>query len=584
MIADPLVGRTLDGRYRLDRLIGRGGMGAVYEAEHVGLDKRVAVKILSHLGDADAVARFEREAKAAAKVTHPNVVQIFDVGRDDDRTHFLVMELFEGRDLQTALGEEPIDASRAIGIAHQILDGLDAIHRAGLIHRDIKPGNVLAATRDGDDVVKLTDFGIAKSTRDPGEAITEAGKVVGTLQFMAPEQLMGGDVDHRADLYAVGLTLYAMLAGTLPFDTQTTNTIVATHLAGALTPLAEKRPDLPRPLVAAVTRALATSPSARFADASGFAAALEHESAGPTSQTVADRPSRPRPATDAARRRSRTRILAPIAIAFAVLVVAVPLVGALMTNHKPAAPLPAPPDARPPMSAIARAHQAEDAGDFELAIAQYQVAYADGSDASYLFRIAELEERLGRHSDAVTFFRRYLEASPNARDRDLVLARVAALGPAPAPVPSTGSASLGDNPFASRPAKKAAPAQHCVCDRTKPGRVQEFGALCRTLAKPRCRCVYGNGGVCPQPFVVANNVMTCQPDDSVRDSFHLEGTNGAACQGYDLMDNQLVTGTLECHRCIDEVRSFTGQPGDACTGFDPHTGEKLPGELVSCAP
>ncbi|HSD88323.1 MAG TPA: hypothetical protein VLB44_12435, partial [Kofleriaceae bacterium] len=106
----------------------------------------------------------------------------------------------------------------------------------------------------------------------------------------------------------------------------------------------------------------------------------------------------------------------------------------------------------------------------------------------------------------------------------------------------------------------------------------------RTLGPPRCRCLYGNTGVCPQPFATVNNVMVCQPDDNVRNSFHLEGTNGAACQGYDALDNQLVTATLECNRCIDERRNFIGHPGDVCTGFDPYTGEKLPGELVSCGP
>lgn len=579
MATDPLVGRTLDGRYRLDRLIGRGGMGAVYEAEHVGLDKRVAVKVLSHLGDADAVARFEREAKAAAKVTHPNVVQIFDVGRDDDDTDFLVMELFDGSDLRTALGDEPIEASRAIGIAHQILDGLDAIHRAGLIHRDIKPANILLATRDGDDIVKLTDFGIAKSVRDPSEAITEAGKVVGTLQFMAPEQLMGGEVDHRADLYAVGLTLYAMLAGKAPFDTQTTKTIVATHLAGSLPPLAEKRPDLPRPLVAAVTRALATSPGRRFADASGFAAALEHESAA-TSDTVVERPSRPsvdRPEAGEPARRSRTRIIAPIAIGFAVLVAAVPFVGTLLTDHEHVAVAPAPPDARPPMSAIARAHQAENAGDFELAIAQYQVAYADSSDASYLYRIAELEERLGRPDDAVRFFKRYLDASPKATDRAVVLARIERLQAKDVPA----DAGVIDAP--KQAAKDLRPLETCVCNRSKPGRESALGSLCRKLEPSKCRCVHDNSGVCPHPFEQADGYPQCLPDDHARDAYRLDGKPGAPCQGYEGAENKLVTGALECHHCsLGGVSTFQGHAGDPCTGFDPFTTEKLPGRL-SCA-
>src|ERR1700733_7149054 len=184
---DPLIGQTIDGRYFVRRWLGRGGMGTVYEADHVGLDKRVAIKFLSHDdADRDASARFRREARAASRVIHEHVVQIFDVGSDAGRD-YIVMEFLDGRDLRQQLaGAGPLDPMRAIAIARQMLYGLHAIHEAGIIHRDIKPANVLLTTRD--DVVKIMDFGISKSIH-VAETLTGTGKVIGTPQYMAPEQL-----------------------------------------------------------------------------------------------------------------------------------------------------------------------------------------------------------------------------------------------------------------------------------------------------------------------------------------------------------------------------------------------------------
>ncbi len=294
---DPLIGQTLDGRYFVRRLLGRGGMGAVYEADHVGLDKRVAIKFLAYgNGDRDASARFRLEARAASRVIHDHVVQIFDIGSDAGRD-FIVMEYLDGRDLRQELaGAGPIDAKRAAAIGRQMLLGLHAIHEAGIIHRDIKPSNVLLTTRGGDrDYVKIMDFGISKSLH-VAETLTGTGNIVGTPQYMAPEQLAGGDADRRSDVYAAGLTLFAMLVGDAPFA-GSTRAVAALHLNQPPPSLDDVRPGLPPRLVAAVERALAKAPDARFYDALEFAEALDGDDSG------AKRP----PRTDAAPTRSERK-------------------------------------------------------------------------------------------------------------------------------------------------------------------------------------------------------------------------------------------------------------------------------------
>jgi serine/threonine protein kinase len=273
-----VIGTTIDGRYQVRRLLGRGGMGVVYEAHHLGLDRTVALKILEHTGvDRDLVTRFRREARAASRIVHPNVVQIFDVGSADG-IDYIAMEYVEGEDLGRILRDGgPLEPARAIAVTRQLLDGLQAIHDGGIIHRDIKPGNViLTAREDGTEVVKIMDFGIAKSI-NASVALTAPGHAIGTANYMAPEQVLGGAIDHRADLYAAGITLYAMLVGEEPFGGATFTRVARKQLTDDIPSLDEVRPDLPRALVAAVTRAVAKSPSARFPDALAFAAALDRE-------------------------------------------------------------------------------------------------------------------------------------------------------------------------------------------------------------------------------------------------------------------------------------------------------------------
>ncbi|HEV8549185.1 MAG TPA: serine/threonine-protein kinase, partial [Polyangiaceae bacterium] len=216
--ADPLVGTLLAERYRVVALLGSGGMGAVYRAEHVHMKKPVAVKILHrHMTtNQEVVARFEREAVAAGRIEHPNVAAATDFGRLADGSFYLVLEYVEGKSLGLAMDEGPMPPARALGIVRQIAGGLAAAHAAGIVHRDLKPDNVLLVERDGvRDIVKVLDFGIAKVHLEEGSGhrpLTQIGTIFGTPQYMSPEQGQGHTVDARSDLYALGVLAYEMLA------------------------------------------------------------------------------------------------------------------------------------------------------------------------------------------------------------------------------------------------------------------------------------------------------------------------------------------------------------------------------------
>jgi serine/threonine-protein kinase len=219
-----LLGQLIAERYRVEELLGEGGMGAVYRATHIQLQKSVALKVLHpHLTQVDeAVARFEREAVASARIEHANVVNATDFGRLEDGAFFLVLEYVKGQSLRELLDRGPLPEPRALHIARQITQALSAAHAQGIVHRDLKPDNVMLIEKDGDaDFVKVLDFGIAKvsSARETkAPTLTRFGAVFGTPQYMAPEQAAGRTVDGRADLYAVGIILHEMLSGRAPFD------------------------------------------------------------------------------------------------------------------------------------------------------------------------------------------------------------------------------------------------------------------------------------------------------------------------------------------------------------------------------
>jgi serine/threonine protein kinase len=258
------------GRYRIDEQLGRGGMGTVFAGHDLRLDRDVAVKVLRDdlAHDPALRRRFEREARSAARVAHPHAVAIYDTGEDSDHDAFIVMERLSGRTLGHELAAGPLTDARLREVAGQVLGALAAAHGEGIVHRDVKPGNILLAD---DTSVKVGDFGIA-TTLEGGD--TSTAVPLGTPAYTAPERLRGLAATPRSDLYSLGVVLYEAAAGVRPFRGEGASAVAEAVVAGTHPPLAERRPDLPPAFVAAVERALATDPAARFADAESMRAAL----------------------------------------------------------------------------------------------------------------------------------------------------------------------------------------------------------------------------------------------------------------------------------------------------------------------
>ena len=254
---DPLLGHTLDDKYRLEEQLGIGGMGTVYRARHVLIDRPVAVKVLNprFVEDEAARTRFRREAKAAGRLQHTNAVTVTDFGESPDGYVYLVMELLEGRTLRDVLAKEaPLDVARSVSLMLQIAGAVAAAHEAGIIHRDLKPANIFVVQRaDLPAVVKVLDFGIAKLAaewldEDDAQTLTQVGAMIGTPRYMSPEQCDGADLTPAADVYSLGCILYEMLAGTVPFSG-------STPLAIAMKQTSEP-PRSPREFVPAIPEAL----------------------------------------------------------------------------------------------------------------------------------------------------------------------------------------------------------------------------------------------------------------------------------------------------------------------------------------
>jgi serine/threonine-protein kinase len=268
-----LVGTTLDGRYVLSAHLATGGMGAVFRAHHVHLRKDVAIKVLRAdlTGSPDIVERFRREAEIASALEHDNIVRVTDFGRSESGHLFIVMELLTGESLFERLRREGfLPPEEAVPILWQICAALEAAHALGVIHRDLKPENVfLARTGSGREVTKILDFGIAKITDPARESETQAGIVVGTPEYLSPEQAMGTPLDGRADLYAVGLIAWRALAGRHPFKADDARSLLMMQATRAVPPLAEARPDLAAhaALVEVVARACAKDPGERHQSA-----------------------------------------------------------------------------------------------------------------------------------------------------------------------------------------------------------------------------------------------------------------------------------------------------------------------------
>ncbi len=281
--ADEYVGQLVAKKYRVEQMIGEGGMGKVYRAHQTMLDKPVVLKVLRKtlLGDERTVRRFEREARAASRLNHPNSISILDFGHLDDGALFIAMEYVQGKDLHQILSREwPLPEARIVRIVGQVLSALADAHGAGVIHRDLKPENIMVEQRRNEpDFVKVLDFGIAKiqdQAGDEGPALTRAGFVCGTPEYMSPEQARGAQLDHRSDLYAVGVILYQLTTGLLPFESDSAVGFATKHLTEEPPPPSRRRPEakISAGMERLILRALSKDPNDRPQNAETFRSEL----------------------------------------------------------------------------------------------------------------------------------------------------------------------------------------------------------------------------------------------------------------------------------------------------------------------
>nr|WP_255216073.1 serine/threonine-protein kinase [Pseudenhygromyxa sp. WMMC2535] len=266
-----MIGTTIAERYRIDALLGVGGMGAVFRAHHLLLKRDVAVKVLHRelVANEDISRRFDREAQSAARLDHPNVIPVTEFGSTDSGMKYMVMQLLEGQELSYMLTEGPLDPMRAIELEVQILRGLEHAHNKGVIHRDLKPENVFVTTdHEDEEVLKLVDFGIAKivdeDDEDDAKPLTRMGLIFGTPHYMSPEQATGSIIDQRTDVYSAGVLLYQMLAGRVPFDHEDPVSLVRMQVTVEPPPLP---PQVPPQLVNVVQRMMAKEKDVRYQDA-----------------------------------------------------------------------------------------------------------------------------------------------------------------------------------------------------------------------------------------------------------------------------------------------------------------------------
>jgi serine/threonine protein kinase len=292
--ANDLVGQVVADRYHVVKKLGEGGMGQVYLAEHVKMGRRSAIKVMnpSMVHDPDAVARFNREASNASRITHPNVCAIYDFGETPDGLIYLAMEFIEGEPLTDLLERDgSLPLARAASIFLQTADALQAAHDLGIVHRDLKPDNIMLTRRKGGgDTVKVVDFGIAKAVGgdQAGQKVTKTGLVVGTPEFMSPEQLSGDTLDGRSDLYSLALVFYRMLSGKLPFEATTVQETMIKRLTDEPLTLADARPDLAFPpgLQPVLDTALARTPAERYQSVAKFAADVAAITGRPVARSV----------------------------------------------------------------------------------------------------------------------------------------------------------------------------------------------------------------------------------------------------------------------------------------------------------
>ncbi len=281
---DPLLGAIIAKKFKVEKVLGVGGMGKVYKARQLALDKAVVVKVLhdQFRDDPQLVKRFQQEARAASRLNHPNSIQIIDFGQDDSGVVFMAMEFLNGSDLFAHLKKEgPLDAVRLAKVMIQVCSALAEAHEMNVIHRDLKPENIMIEDRRGQrDFVKVLDFGIAKiqDPEGPGEgqaAMTQAGMVCGTPEYMSPEQARGLKLDARSDIYALGVIMYQLSTGDLPFTAETPLGIVTKHILEKPVPPRQKRPQIPEELERIILKAMEKDVANRFATVVEMGEALE---------------------------------------------------------------------------------------------------------------------------------------------------------------------------------------------------------------------------------------------------------------------------------------------------------------------
>jgi serine/threonine protein kinase len=283
---DTLIGQVLKGRYRVVRQLGEGGMGTVYLGEQVTIGRKVALKLLheKYAWDEEFVRRFRQEARLTASLSHPHVITVYDFDQADDGTLFIAMEYIEGSNLRELIQEKPLDVSRAVRLGIQIAEGLAAAHYVNVIHRDVKPENIMVARPT--DHVKLTDFGIARLRDAPSSTrLTRAGTIMGTPAYMAPEQIEGEEASQKTDIYALGIILYEMLSGTVPFTAPTPAAVLMKHLREVPIPLGQLRRGIPPAVERIVAQALEKKPEHRPAGMAEIANALRNGELGRISNT-----------------------------------------------------------------------------------------------------------------------------------------------------------------------------------------------------------------------------------------------------------------------------------------------------------
>jgi serine/threonine-protein kinase len=352
------VGQLIGERYQVERRLGQGGMGEVYLARHVLMGRPCALKVMNQAlsQDPDAVSRFNREATNASRISHPNVCTVYDFGLTPDGLVYLAMEFVEGRALSELLDDTgPLPVHRAAELVAQCAHGLQVAHDLGIVHRDLKPDNIMVTPGRDREIVKLVDFGIAKAAETAGgQRVTRTGFVVGTPEYMAPEQLAGDPLDGRSDQYGLALVFYRAITGVLPFEGTSAQETLVKRLTDPPRPLAVARPDVPFPagLQGVMDRALARDPEARYPTVTGFAEAVSAITRG---DAVATRPlerarvpaALPLPPTRQASR-ARARAGIPLLVATgATIAVAVAWVA---LQPDPEATAPAPPPAAVPAS------------------------------------------------------------------------------------------------------------------------------------------------------------------------------------------------------------------------------------------